>query len=147
MIEALRARPEILAVNLHSALGRFPPQPAAGDDQPGRLPDLPRYLRAFDFAVSAAGYNSFHELAQSELPTLVVVQMTAEMDDQGARARHAEAAGWAIDASGIAAAELPAAIDRITDPEAQRAMRFNARRQPLGNGAGDAAALVAAFAR
>ena len=54
-----------------------------------------RYYRAFDFAVSAAGYNAYHELIAFAVPS-VFVPMPRELDDQAARAHYAETAGVAL---------------------------------------------------
>lgn len=48
---------------------------------------LARHFSAFDAAVSAAGYNSVHELLGSAVPTLLVPSVHHVTDDQGARAR------------------------------------------------------------
>lgn len=56
---------------------------------------LSRYLRAFDIAVSAAGYNSFHELLRFEVPTLFLPNLETSLDDQRTRANYAAAQGWA----------------------------------------------------
>ncbi|MGP9784385.1 hypothetical protein CQ015_02215 [Arthrobacter sp. MYb221] len=44
------------------------------------------YLRAFDFVVSAAGYNSIHEIIKWEVPSLVIPNLNASTDDQKTRA-------------------------------------------------------------
>lgn len=44
------------------------------------------YLRAFDFVVSAAGYNSIHELIRWNIRSLVIPNLDANTDDQQARA-------------------------------------------------------------
>lgn len=49
-----------------------------------------RWFNAFDFAVSAAGYNSFAELVTSGLPTVFVPNENPLMDRQDLRARYAE---------------------------------------------------------
>ncbi len=69
----------------------------------GRLDDvhvvrdfpLSRRYRAFDLAVSATGYNSFHELLRFGVPTLFVPNRSTALDDQEARGRYAAAQGWA----------------------------------------------------
>lgn len=47
---------------------------------------LMRYLTAFDAAVSAAGYNSVHELIPGGVPTLLVPKSASKTDNQVARA-------------------------------------------------------------
>jgi UDP:flavonoid glycosyltransferase YjiC (YdhE family) len=54
-----------------------------------RLYPIARYLNAFDYAVSAAGYNAFHELQRSALPTLFMPNENPMMDDQLSRALYA----------------------------------------------------------
>lgn len=48
---------------------------------------LVRYLRAFDAAVAAGGYNSVHELLYAGIPTLFVPNRSSGTDDQVARTR------------------------------------------------------------
>lgn len=77
-------------------------QPEIASGQ-GRLDDvhvvrdfpLSRRYRAFDLAVSATGYNSFHELLRFGVPTLFVPNRSTALDDQEARSRYAAAQGWA----------------------------------------------------
>lgn len=57
----------------------------------GVYPMLP-FLRAFDVAVSAAGYNSVHELAFSGVPS-VLLPFSRVLDDQERRARSVDAMG------------------------------------------------------
>ncbi len=51
--------------------------------------------RAADLALSAAGYNSFHELIYAGVPAIFVPQMAPFMDDQDRRARAASDRGLA----------------------------------------------------
>ncbi|MBA0123925.1 hypothetical protein H0B56_00020 [Haloechinothrix sp. YIM 98757] len=59
---------------------------------------LAKYLGAVDVAVSAAGYNSVHELLYAGVPTLLVPNRSARTDDQAARARWLAGAGMALHA-------------------------------------------------
>ena len=56
---------------------------------------LSRLFGAFDLAVSAAGYNSFHELLRFGIPTLFVPKLETALDDQQGRARFAADKGLA----------------------------------------------------
>jgi len=56
---------------------------------------LSRLFRAFDLAVSAAGYNSFHELLRFGIPTLFIPKLSTALDDQEGRARFAADNGLA----------------------------------------------------
>jgi UDP-N-acetylglucosamine:LPS N-acetylglucosamine transferase len=51
---------------------------------------ISRAIAAFDFSVSAAGYNTFHEVIAQGLPTIFVPNRHPSMDDQGARAEFAQ---------------------------------------------------------
>ncbi|HET9873722.1 MAG TPA: glycosyltransferase [Propionibacteriaceae bacterium] len=56
---------------------------------------LSRRFHAFDLAISAAGYNSFHELLRFGVPTLLVPNRATALDDQEGRARFAAERGLA----------------------------------------------------
>jgi hypothetical protein len=61
------------------------------------------FAAAADLVVSAAGYNSFHEILYYGLPAIFVPQMAGFMDDQDRRARAASERGLAVT---VAAEEL-----------------------------------------
>lgn len=70
-----------------------------GSDRVVALEDvypLSRHMAAFDAAVSAAGYNSVHELLSADVPTLFVPSVNHVTDDQGARAHGVAARGAAM---------------------------------------------------
>ena len=99
---------------------------------------ISRYFRAFDFSISAAGYNSFHEVLSYGLPTVFIGNPRKYMDDQGARAEYAAKHGAAM-VSGSAPREIAAALARIMDAEQRCAMVQAARRLSRPNGAKAAA--------
>jgi len=74
---------------------------------------------AFDRAVSAAGFNAFHELMYAGVPTVFLPQPRIA-DDQEERARRAEAAG----AGRVAASldEVAGLLEDAGDPRAARAL-------------------------
>jgi len=82
-----------------------------------------RYLRAFDFAVSAAGYNSFHEVISGCLPCLFTPNAAPEMDLQEGRARYAAHAGWSLHAAAGDPYGIAVELEALIDPERREAMR------------------------
>lgn len=103
---------------------------------------LARYLAAFDGAVAAAGYNSYHELIGAGVPTVWVPNLDTSTDDQTARARYAEetGVGWCVV---DVAADVAGALASLTDDDERARRRALALERYPGNGAADAAALVA----
>ena len=94
-----------------------------------------RYSRAFDFAVSAGGYNSVHESLAFALPT-VFAPSPREVDDQVARCR------WVADRGAAVLAGQPDAYAVVGDPAARARMAAACRALWPGNGAGDAIRIV-----
>ncbi len=78
-----------------------------------------------DFVVSAAGYNSFHELLYHRVPTLFVPQSAQWLDDQERRAKAAESRGLAA----FVEPERLATLFEMINPEtlADRAARLGER--------------------
>ena len=98
-------------------------RPGAATDRP--MPDirvtplvgvypLARYLAAFDVAVSAAGYNSVHELIPAGLPTLLLPNPDTRTDDQVARAAWLAGAGLALTARPDDAEDVASAVRRLS---------------------------------
>lgn len=107
---------------------------------------LARYLRAFDLAVAAAGYNSFHELTLAAVPAVLVPNQETSTDDQEIRSRYAERIGIAVDLPTPTRATIDAALARVLDPEARRRMHERAVARRRDGGAADGmAAIVAAM--
>ncbi len=107
-----------------------------------------RYLRAFDFAVGAAGYNSFHEVIAAGLPCLFTPNAAPEMDLQEGRARYAANAGWSLHASADDPYGLATCLEALLDPGCRAAMTAACRAVPAEwNGAAVAAQRIALLAR
>src|SRR4051794_14376048 len=105
-----------------------------------------RHFRAFDFAISAAGYNSFHELLHQGVPTIFVPNDNQKVDDQRARAAWAESRGAAICLPRGAEAALGGYMAAMLDPGLRRQLSRRARTLCPSNGAAAAAAAIAAIA-
>lgn len=102
-----------------------------------------RYSAAFDAAISAAGYNAFHEQLLGGTPTIFVPNDAGEMDDQSARARFAELSGVGL----MIRREqdlfrLRDAVALLLDPAERERMRQRMARLSRPNGACEAARFV-----
>jgi hypothetical protein len=106
---------------------------------------MSRYFSAFDLAIAASGYNAFHELIAFGVPTLFV-PMPRDTDDQAARARWADREGLALAVAGAEDPELGARVGRLCDPEVAAGLRRRCEERFPGNGAAEAAGIVAALA-
>ena len=105
-----------------------------------------RHLRAFDFAVSAAGYNSFHELLHYGVPTLFVPNDHQKVDDQRARAAWAESRGAGICLPRGGEAAIAGYVGALLDAGLRRQLARRARAVCPVNGAVAAAQAVVALA-
>lgn len=115
-----------------------------------RLTEYPfgKYLGAFDFAVAAAGYNTFTEHMAEGLPTVWVPNEHAQQDRQILRGRFAEAKGLGRLVRHRADFALKDALDRMLEPGTREAMR--AAHACIGqtlaeNGATEAAEAIASL--
>ena len=99
---------------------------------------MSRYYAAFDAAVSAAGYNAYHELIALGVPTLFV-PMTRETDDQAARARHAADAGLGRAVEGPQAPGLEHELDALLSPDIRVGIASRLEEEQVVDGAREAA--------
>jgi UDP:flavonoid glycosyltransferase YjiC (YdhE family) len=101
-----------------------------------------RLSNAFDCAVSAAGYNSFHENVLGGVPTLFVPNEAEEMDKQATRAQFADRnnlARW------ISARDIYATRDKteeLLDPDVRAGIREACANLTPGDGAGQIARFI-----
>lgn len=100
---------------------------------------LSRYLRAFDFTISAGGYNSFHESISFAVPTIFVPNHQTALDDQALRVREAARRGLGLELEDLTA-DPTDVLDRILDPAVREALRRACDEASLSNGAHEAAA-------
>jgi hypothetical protein len=107
---------------------------------------LARLVRGFDFAVSAAGYNSFHELTAYGVPAIFVPNQNPMMDEQEARALYADRQGIGLMARANDLSRLSWALEAMGEPRRLTAMRERMVRLPTTAGAQQAASFVAMLA-
>ncbi len=101
---------------------------------------ISRRFAAFDLAVSAAGYNSFHENLRLGLPTLFVPNTHTNLDDQETRVDHAVRAGWALGATDLTESRARSLLAQLLDDGPRMVSRAMAA--DPGNGAPEAAAAI-----
>jgi hypothetical protein len=100
---------------------------------------ISRTFNAFDFTISAAGYNSFNEIISFGLPAIFIANSNPMMDDQDGRALFAQDQGAAFHCPETDLGALPALIAAVLDPETRTVLKVNCARISLANGAGQAA--------
>ena len=88
------------------------------------LRDYPNslYYNAFDFAIMAGGYNSYHEAIAFQLPTICIPNHSTGMDDQVARANVAGNAGAMLVIKESSQQALESAITTMLDIERRNEM-------------------------
>lgn len=143
-LRALVAEPNLQVAALQSSI-------ATGIDVPDQVVHLDatfpmsRYFNAFDMAVSAAGYNAFHELIAFGVPSLLV-PMERNTDDQHARSRWAASEGVSLAVEDAADEHLEERLRELADPDVDIGLRARMQEEFPGNGAHRAAAMVARMA-
>lgn len=108
---------------------------------------LVRYLAAFDASVSAAGYNSVHELIPAGLPTLLVPNTATRTDDQSSRAREVARRGLALSADPNSAEDLKRSIAQLLDEGTRVELRRAIEAVPDDDKVGGASRTAAELAR
>lgn len=98
------------------------------------------YLKAFEFIVVAAGYNSVQEAVASEIPIIAVPNLHTVTDDQLARALSIDSAGLGVSVTKLN--ELQAAIQRLASPEVRLAIKNAQSAELKANGAQQIAEII-----
>ena len=107
---------------------------------------LSRYFNAFDFTISAVGYNSFNEIISFGLPAIFLANENPIMDDQAGRAAYAVDQGAAFMTSPDEIKDMHLLIGALMDERARAVIKVNAARIAMANGAQAAADLIVRLA-
>ncbi len=117
LLDFLDRNPDVVAVDVRSPLH-------VGNDAPlherllmRKIYPLAQYLKAFDFAVCAAGYNTFHENIAAALPSLFIPNSNPEMDVQEARAEYGARSGWNLTCPADDPFVIETGLTRMLDPD------------------------------
>ncbi len=108
---------------------------------------LARVARAFDFAVSASGYNSYHEWVQLAIPTLWLPNTATSTDDQIARGKYAEHVGAGLCLVEPCYEEIRRAISELAQDETRLKMQRTMAETSFINGSAEFAELLEEIAR
>ncbi len=100
---------------------------------------LAQYFRAFDFSISAVGYNTFHDVIAYALPTLFIANRHPSMDDQAGRARFAQDHSAAFEMPEDDLADLPQLLQLFSNEKAREFLRQRCQKLARPNGAEAAA--------
>jgi UDP:flavonoid glycosyltransferase YjiC (YdhE family) len=107
---------------------------------------ISRLFNGFDFSISAAGYNTYHEVIAFGLPTIFVANRHPSMDDQGARAAFAQDHGAGFDLTNDEMHIFPTLCRAMLTPQANAAIRANCAAFEAENGASAAAEIITRLA-
>jgi hypothetical protein len=103
---------------------------------------ISQHIRAFDFCISAAGYNSFHELMSYGIATIFLANKHPSMDDQYGRAKFAQDMAAAFEISEEELHELPELLQLLVHGQARAYLAAHASDIQRANGAAEAAAAL-----
>ena len=103
---------------------------------------LTPWFDAFDAAVIATGYNSFHECLSLGMPTLMIPNMHTRTDDQDARSRWADDQRLGIRWDGSDTQALPDAVSRLLDADNRSLIRDALESLPPADGAQQVATYI-----
>ncbi|HEX9713885.1 MAG TPA: glycosyltransferase [Actinomycetota bacterium] len=106
---------------------------------------LARYLHAFDFAVSASGYNTYHELIAAGVPSIFIPNLETALDDQQTRAAFAADVGVGLSLPLVDEETFSECVSVMLDPQRRAAMAARCAELFPGNGAGQASAAIRTF--
>lgn len=120
-----------------SALSADDP-PIAGVRLVSRFP-ISRWFAAFNGAVLASGYNSFHEAMALQVPCIWVPNLTTRTDDQDARSRWAADQGLGIRSEAADMTDLVNACRQLLDDTARAEMHAGLAQLAPPHGARDVA--------
>nr|WP_303243837.1 glycosyltransferase [uncultured Cellulosilyticum sp.] len=102
-----------------------------------------QYFRAIDGAISAAGYNTVHELLLFGVPTLFVPNKETAQDDQMARVKKVEKENAGLILEDLTFQEIERGVNYLVNNKEQ--LSINAKALIKGNGALEAAKYIKAL--
>lgn len=145
VLSAVRSLPEEWRIFMTSPLIAESRDVSEGVENISIYP-LANYAKAFDFVVSATGYNSFHEWIAYEVPTLWIANANTITDDQVGRARFAHDAGLGFAAGPGGSISIADAVQLLGQTGVRAKVRAAMQDIAFQNGAGEAARHISQMA-
>jgi UDP-N-acetylglucosamine:LPS N-acetylglucosamine transferase len=145
ILTVLRKRKDIFIVISESIIGKRLQIPEQENLIIIRDYPISSYYNAFDLAITASGYNSFHELLFFNVPAIIIPNQMTKTDNQVARALSAEKAGAAMVIKNESIPEIEKAINMVLEPQKQLLMKNTTQKLIYKNGADDVANLLKIF--
>ncbi len=108
---------------------------------------ISRFLNAFDFSVSAAGYNTYHEVLRFALPTIFLANRNPQLDDQWSRAEFAQDKQAGFNLAEDELFQLPALCEALSNEAVRQVIRQNCLDLIDENGAASAAKAISQLMR
>lgn len=145
VLSAVRSLPDRWRIFMTSPLIAESRDVAEGVENISIYP-LANYAHAFDFVVSATGYNSFHEWIAYGVPALWIANANTITDDQVGRARFAHDAGLGFAAGPGGSISIADAVQLLGQTEVRTKIRAAMQDSAFQNGAGEAARHISQMA-
>ncbi|MGO1372190.1 MAG: glycosyltransferase [Senegalia sp. (in: firmicutes)] len=141
VLEVLKERKDVYIVMGESIIGN---RLDIFEDRIIVIKDYPnsRYFLGFDLAISATGYNTFHELMYFGVPSIFIPNKNTKTDDQLARAKKSVIVGAAKIIEDITEENLRVAVDYALNPSNNLEMRNNCKKLIDCNGADEIAEFI-----
>ncbi|WP_162989261.1 hypothetical protein [Glutamicibacter nicotianae] len=108
---------------------------------------LAKYAKAFDFVVSATGYNSYHEWLAYKIPTLWIPNLRTITDDQISRAMFAHDNGLGFAVAPDSSMGIGEAVQRLADRTTRSSIVDIMHKYSFDNGAYKAAEHISKMAK
>ncbi|MFK0085280.1 hypothetical protein [Glutamicibacter sp. NPDC090743] len=108
---------------------------------------LAKYAKAFDFVVSATGYNSYHEWLAYKVPTLWIPNLKTITDDQISRAMFAHDHGLGFAVAPESNMGISEAIKKLADRSIRDMIISKMNEYSFDNGAYKAAKYISTIAK
>jgi len=138
VLNVLSSYPQCYVIMAESLIGE---RLDLGQERLRLLRDFPnsRWFGEIDFSIIAGGYNSYHEMVEFCIPSIVIPNVNTGRDDQVRRIQNAANNGAMAMLKNPNKVSLEAAIDRIIEPEVRRLMSSRLEKLRKPNGADEAA--------